>query len=358
MKNRKWVSLLVALLGCFGLTGCLKAQPVPVLSPEEQTALWDKEGTVFRTGIMATGGRLGAGRISYAVSPDGTRILFSMVKPEEEGFWLLNLKNGHVSQIPGEAGHYWSVPRFSQDGKQVLAISTPYQNKSNPQWERKIILLHSTAWSYRKLAIPKGDNNSPSFSPDQKVVLFIKGTTQKNPTSDEAPALYDLYAYELTPRNVNVRRLTHEWARGGMNGGYDDGQEVFFSAKWLKRLPSRKPKEPDKHQIGIYALNKMSLSLRLLEIDQEDGFFDLLLGGVDKDGNLYFKASLEKLGGENSIRTAYRCDAKGQNCARLTQKIYPLGHVAVAHRTGEVFVDDRLGNEIVFRRLSPTIAKP
>jgi len=342
--------VLVVLIVCLGLTlgGCFPKQPV--LSPTEQMTLWEKEGTVFRTGIMTTGGPLGAGRITFAVSPDGTRILFSPDKFEEEGFWLLDLKSGDLSKAPGEVGRHWSVPHWSRKGKQVLAVSTPYQNNINPRLEREIILLNSADWNYRKLAIPRGGNNCPTFSADGKFVFFIKGTIHKSLKSNRVRSLYDLYAYDLA--SEEERRLTHEEASGGINEGYDGGQEIFFSGKWLKRLiPMR---SDSKDQANIYALNKRSLSLREVEVDQGDGFFDLILGGLDKSGNIYFKTSLKRPGGGNFIGTVYRCDAKGRYCARLTGEIYFFSNVKIAYETGEVFVDDRLGKEIVFRRLSQT----
>ena len=342
--------VLVVLIVCLGLTlgGCYWKQQV--LSLAEQMTLWEKEGTVFRTGIMTAGGPLGAGRISYTVSPDGTRILFSPGKPEEEGFWLMDLKSGDLSKVPGEVGCYWSVPHWSRKGKQVLAISTPYQNNINPQLEREIILLNSADWSYRKLAIPRGDNNSPSFSADGKFVFFIKGTMWKSPKSKSNRVwhLYDLYAYDLA--SEEERQLTHEEAFG-MGGGYDDDQEIFFSARSLKRLISMRSDSKD--QINIYALNKRSLSLREVEVDQGDGFFDLILGGLDKGRNIYFTASMKQPPGRKFyITTVYRCNAKGRHCVRLTEEIYFFSNVKIAYETGEVFVDDRLGNEIVFRRLS------
>jgi len=351
-------AVLVLLMACCGLAagGC-STENRPVLSVEEQMALWEKEGTVFRTGIMGSGGRFGVGMMSYAVSPDGTRILFSTNKLTDEGFWLLDLKSGHLSQVPGETGHSWSLPSWSRDGKQVVAVSSVLENDTLIRvWENELILLNSEDWSYRKLAVPLANYGGPSFSADGKFVFFLHGAMQKSRSSDRVRALYDLYAYDLA--SDQSRRLTHEEVPG-MESGYDDGQEIFFSAQWLKRLPSMNPNPviSDDKQVGIYALNKASLSLRLLEFDQRDGFFNLLLGGKDKAENIYFSTTLKlpKEGGyARWIGTVYRCDANGQHCARLSHEIYFDGRVKIAYQTGDVFVDDRLGHEIVFRRLSQT----
>ena len=115
----------------------------------------------------------------------------------------------------------------------------------------------------------------------------------------------------------------------------------------------------DDDQTGIYALNKATLSLRLLEVDQNEGFFGLILGGRDKVGNIYFKASAYRPEGVNLnyLNPVYRCDANGQHCIKLSHDIYLLGNVRIAYQTGDIFVDDRLGGknlmggEIVFRRL-------
>ncbi|MDR2001111.1 MAG: hypothetical protein LBP94_06245 [Zoogloeaceae bacterium] len=338
------MTTLFFLVVCLGLTGG-GCSPQPVLSAEEQMALWEKEGTVFRTGMKKVGSRR-AGSITYAVSPDGARILFSL-----NGFWLLDLKSGHISRVPGEAGRNWAMPSWSRDGKQVVAISIKIQKNQSSPWEDEIILLDSANWSYRKLAVPPAGNSSPSFSSDGKSVYFIRGIKRKIPNGNKVYASSNLYVYDLVSDREN--QLTHEEIWGGMGYIYDDGREVFFSARWLKRLPSMRPNPyfRNEEQAGIYVLNKSTLSLRLFEIDQREGFFNLLLGGRDKTGNIYFSTSLERPGGGNFIFTVYRCDANGQHCVRLIHEFYPFGNVDIAYQTGEIFVDDRLGDEIVFRRL-------
>jgi len=356
MSNIRHVfTALVFLVACLGLMGS-GCSTQPKLSPEEQMTLWESEGTVFRTGIKTkSSGHMREGEISYAVSPDGKRILFRTINPDEDGFWLLKLENGHLSRVPGETGRGWSMPSWSRDGKQVVAVSTKVQDNLYHFWEREIILLDSEDWSYRKLAIPLGGNYSPSFSANGKSVFFLKGIKLEYSTG--VYALYDLYSYDLA--SDKEIPLTKERAYG-MGSGYDDGQEIFFSGDGIKRLPSMHPNPVFRNQtqIGIYALNKANLSLRQVGIDQQDGFFDLILGGRDKAGNIYFTASsnLPTRSG-NFRKSVHCCDSNGQNCIRLSHDIYFLGKVRIAYQTGEVFVDDRLGGdgfmggEIVFRRL-------
>ena len=342
-------AILLVPLAFLGLAAGVCYAEKPALSSPEQTGLREEEGTVFRTGITGAGRKWNAAFISYAVSPDGTRILFSAANRNDDGFLLLNLKSGQVSQVPGEKGRRWFMPQWSRDGKQVLAISGSFQDRPHRQYEQRIILLNSADWSYRKLAIPVGRYNAPSFSADGKLVFFIKGTVWQPPESNRIHGLYSLYAYDLA--SGKERQLINEEAYV-MTAGYDDGQELFFSALWTKQPPSLRPNSTK--LLGIYALNKESSSLRLLEVDQGEELLDPHLEGLDKSGNIYFTANMK---GGNYIRTAYRCNAKGQNCARLTEEVYFFSNVEIAYQTGEVFVDDRLGNEIVFRRLSQSFVK-
>lgn len=344
--NRCLWAVLVFLVACLGLAGG-GCSTTPALSVEEQMALWEEEGAVFRTGIMGSGGAFNVGDISYAVSPEGTRILFTT---DSVNIWLLELKSGHVSRVPVEAGRLWAPLMWSPDGKQVAAVSFVQENDG---WKRELILLNDEDWSDRKLTIPLVDFSGPSFSADGKFIFFVRGL--KTSASRVLPGgPYDLYAYDLA--SGQEKRLTYGDAYQ-MARGYDDGKEIFFSAEWLRWPPSMKPDSDfsDKKlkQGGIYALNKKSLSLRLLEVDQRDGFFDLLLGGKDQAGNIYFTASLNRKGRDGGYTcTVYRCDTNGQHCVRLSREMYFNGNVKIASQTGDVFVDDRLGHEIVFRRLS------
>ncbi|MCL2076253.1 MAG: hypothetical protein FWH15_07425, partial [Betaproteobacteria bacterium] len=87
MSNTRHILAMAALLvACLGLMGS-GCSTQPVLSAEERMAVWESEGTVFRTGIKTrSSGHLRAGAITYAVSPDGKRILFSTNSLDEDGF--------------------------------------------------------------------------------------------------------------------------------------------------------------------------------------------------------------------------------------------------------------------------------
>lgn len=298
----------------------------------------DFEETVFKTGV--------AGRVTnYAVSPDGMRILFT-TKKMADGLRLLDVKTGQNIIIPGEAGRSFGMPNWSQDGQQVVAISTAIRDNYYQVGEQEVILINPEDWSYRKLAATLGVNIFPFFSVDGQTVYYFKG--KKRESGKTLASHYDLYAYDLA--TDHEKRLTHDnFYEVGM--GHDNGDDLFFPIYGLKRIPSLDPNSRrSTFQKGLYAWNKLSSQLRLFNIDQNDGFFNINFGGKDTVGNIYFKTAKNRPGGGNFLWFIYRCNVQGENCVMLRETTID-NSVRVALKTKDIFIDDVIKDEVIFRRL-------
>ncbi|MDR1350977.1 MAG: hypothetical protein LBJ59_09440 [Zoogloeaceae bacterium] len=291
------------------------------------------EETVFITGMT---GKLN----SFSVSPDGTRILVGR-KKFSDGLQLLDLKNGQISKIPTEAGRTWGMPNWSPDGKQVVAISTAIRENKYQVGEQEIILIDPRDWRYHKLAATSGVNIFPFFSADGKTVYYFKGKKREN--GKTLASDYALYAYDLVENQET--RLTPDNMHQ-VDKGYDNGAEIMFSVHGFLGKPV--------FEEGLYVLNKTTLQLRPVDVDQSNGFFMIYFGDKDAAGNIYFKAAKNRPSGGNFLWFVYRCDAQGNSCI-MTRETTIRSWVQVASDTGEIFIDDVVGGEIVFRRL---IEKP
>jgi dipeptidyl aminopeptidase/acylaminoacyl peptidase len=288
------------------------------------------EETVIRTGVQGESN-------GYAVSPDGSRILFITRGTAYNSLRLLDVKSGRVSKIPEEAGRTWEMPAWSRDGKQVVAVSTALREGKYQVGEQEVILIDPRDWSHRKLAATPGVNIFPFFSADGRTVYYFKG--KKREKGKTPASRYDLYAYELaTDRET---RLTYE-VMHQVNQGYDDGNEVLFS---VHGFHSKKAYEG-----GLYALNKGTRQFRHFNVDQSSGFFQIRFGDKDTTGNIYFIAAKNRPNGGNYLWFVYRCDTQGNNCVAIGETIIG-SRVQVASGTGEVFINAVTEGEIIFRQL-------
>lgn len=331
----RWLDAVVLLLGL-----------VMIFCPLEGKAAKFEE-TVFRTGVQGESD-------AYSISPDGSRVLFT-ISSDLNTLWLLDLKSGRVSKIPEKEGSTWEMPAWSRDGKRVAAISTALRDGEYQVGKQEVILIDPRDWSHRKLAATPGVNVLPFFSADGRTVYYFKGKKRKS--GKTSAANYDLYAYDLAENRET--RLTHkEMYQVGQ--GYDDGDEILFSAdsffgKTKRDLFGWKVKVPEN---GLYAFGKVSQQLRpIIVIDKtsifassSDGFVLVTFGDKDAAGNVYLKVAKNRPGGGNYLWFVYRCDARGKNCVGV-REITINGDVRTVPGSGEIFIDAVEKGEIVFRRL-------
>ncbi|MDR1615158.1 MAG: hypothetical protein LBS26_06300 [Campylobacteraceae bacterium] len=295
--------------------------------------------TVYKTGIMDKT------VFDYSISPDGTKILFN-TDQIVDGLQLLDLKSGKISKIQAEQNRMWTTTSWSRDGTKVAAISTVIRNNTYMLYEQDVIILDTKDWSYRYLNIPQGVNHAPIFSTDGKMLYYFRGIPRK---SGKTPASkFDLYSYDLTA-NKETKLTNYEMYQ--VHRIYDDGDEILFPA-YDSRLPNFKPKGRMFNQTSLYAVNKLTLKLRMLSFDQSSGFFEIYFDGKDMDGNIYFRTNRDGKGGR-IIRFIYRCDSSGNNCENIRSRSMQ-NFVRIPFNKKEIFISDTIENEIVFRKLVET----
>jgi len=371
-KAKKIFMLLPVLIMLLAQGGCISGPtlpPTPVESPVKY------EETIFRTGVAWLAGK--PSYTHFVVSPDMAKILFRKAIPNAEiarlgGLYVFDVKTRQTRQIPETPGYSWYPYSWSRDGSQIAIISYPlHEDPLRPDVyqyvdEAEILLLDSQTWEARKLAVAPAASDIPFFSQDGKKIYYFKGKKRrqgKTPASQ-----FDIYVYDLSSNEES--RLTNERAYM-MGSGYDDGDEILFSAAVLKgqRLFSPDPTSINKMeskknnpmpQTAIHALNKRSLEFHLLNIDQriltpidgvddEEFFFGLSLQGKDARKNIYFTASRSLH--RYYRRFLYRCNAQGNNCSLLREIRNDGEKVRIDFNTGTLFRADVLDGEIVFRRL-------
>ncbi|MDR0716771.1 MAG: hypothetical protein LBF50_05060, partial [Azoarcus sp.] len=326
MMNRTWLWLFFLLIcgGCLG--GCWARENMTIKNTAQENVSMESVGTVFRTGMKWAPRPKSSS--NFAVSPDGTRIIFG-TGVITDGLLLLDLKSGQKTRLPGEENRFWEMGNWSHDGQQIVAVSTAIRDNRYQVGEQEIILIDPKDWRHRKLAATPGVNICPFFSADGKSVYYLKGEKRKRGRT--LATNYDLYVYDLA--SDRETRLTHEkmYIAGD---GYDDGSEVFFSAVGFERVRSIPSINAS---LSIYVLNKATLDVRLLDVDQSEGVFWLDFGGKDRTGNVYFKATKKNRGFYRWF--AYRCNAKGKDCAVLHEML-GQSRVRIARQTGEIFIDE------------------
>jgi Tol biopolymer transport system component len=229
--GKTWLWPTLGVIVAWSLGGCWAPENAAVKNEENVPP---ETGTVFRTGTWGSDSR---GASNFAVSPDGTHIIFD-TEDVKEGLLLLDLESGQKTRLPEGATRTWDMMgNWSPDGQQVVAVSTVIHDNPYPIGKQEIILIDPKNWRrYRKLATTPGVNINPFFSADGKSIYYFKGKKRK---SGKTPAAdYDLHVYDLAlDREM---RLTHE-KMYMVSRGYDDGNEIFFTAYSIKRMPSINP---------------------------------------------------------------------------------------------------------------------
>lgn len=288
---------------------------------------------IYRTGLAANKGR-------FAVSPDGRQLVFT-TDQLAHGLRLLDLRSGAVTMIPEEEGRNFGFPAWSPDGKQLAVVSAEVKNNHYSLDGMEIALLDVGTWQRRSIAAGDGVKFFPSFSADGKTVYYSKG---KKRESGKTPASrYDLYSIELA--NARETRLTHEEFYQ-LGAGHDDTTSVLFSAT-----------NSGKDAFGVTARNALFLYEKAtgyispVNIDQRSGIFDFISPQRDQAGNLYFISAKARSGGGNYLWSLVRTNRDGQQAEILTDLPISM-RFCIAKSTGEIYVMDKKGEELIFRRLA------
>lgn len=307
------------------------------------------EEKVYRTGLT---GKRGA----FSVSPDGSRLIFDIANTKRtkrtervgDGLKLLDLRSGKVETLSLDPRQDWAVPRWSFSGRELVAASMAMRNDGYYNIdETQVSLLDPVTWKHRTISSGDGIKVRPFFSADGKTVYYFKGRRRKSGAT--FASRYDLYAIDL--EGGSERRLTHgEFYQ--IAPGDDDGRTLLLAVDDL-RYPSRyfdKTFGEEKDQTGLFVYNKANETLDPLPIDQTAGIFNFYRPRRDRAGNVYFITNTSPPRSDYKFWLA-RATPDGKNPRVLTE-VAISADFDIAQDTGEIYVMDTQGDEIVFRRLS------
>ncbi|UCV26983.1 TolB family protein [Ferribacterium limneticum] len=296
---------------------------------------------IYRTGLEAKKGRL-------AVSPDGQQLVFTTDRMTH-GLRLLDLRSGVTAMIPEGVGRNFGFPAWSPDGKQLAVVSAEVRNNVYSLDGMEIELLEVGSWQRRSIAAGDGVKFSPFFSADGKRVFYFKGAKRE---SGKTPASrYDLYAVDLA--SGQETRLTHEEFYQAAKGDETQATVLFHATpNFSKHIKDAQGKE-SRNALFMYELATGRMSL--LAIDQSSSIFDFSNPLRDSLGNLYFVSAKANPGGGNYLWYLVRTNREGKQAEILTELPISM-RFSIAKNTGEIYVMDKKGEELIIRRLSAQAA--
>lgn len=293
--------------------------------------------TVYHTGLEAKYSR-------FAISPDGRRLVFSTDRISH-GLRLLDLTNGNISIITEDVGRTLGFPSWSSDGKQIALISAEVRNGYYQLNDMEVVIIDDATGKRKKIDGKNGVIFFPFFSSDGKGLYYFKG---KKRESGKTPASqYDLCVVDLsTKREIRVTQEEFYQASKG-----DDAlQTVVFSAipNFSKRIKDAFGVES---RNALFLYNKSSGQISIIPVDQSSGIFNFSDVRRDKAGNLYFVASKSSPGSSHYQRLLIRTNPEGKQAETLAGLAISMTF-DIARHTGEIYVTDKVGEELVFRRLA------
>lgn len=297
--------------------------------------------TVFRTGLEAN-------RAYIAVSPDGQRILFDTDRLAH-GLRLLNVSTGEIRIIAPETGRSIGFPSWSPDGRQIAVVSAAVIGGYYSVDGMRIIAIDAISWNFRSIASGEGVKFFPFFSHDGKTVYYFQGKMREN---GKTPAShYDLVAVDLV--SSQKTRLTQEEFYQAVKGD-DTVYSVLFSAipNFNKRFKDSFGQES---RSTLFNFDKATKSIAPIKIDQSSGIFDFSQPQRDPMGNLYFISAKARPGGGHYLWYLVRSDKAGSRPELLTELPISM-EFDIARETGDIYVMDKDGKELIIRRLAAKAA--
>jgi len=292
---------------------------------------------VYRTGLEASNGR-------FTVAPNGQQLVFETNRLAH-GLRLLDLGSGKITVLPEEKGRTFGSPDWSPDGKWIAVVSATVKEGYYQLEAMEIVLLEVGSWQRRRIAVDESFKSSPFFSADGKTVYYFKGKIR---TSGKTPASrYDLYAIDLA--SGMEARLTHEEFYQAAKGD-ETNAAVLFSAtpNFDKRFKDAQGKES---RSALFSLDKTTGRLSHLPIDQRSGIFNFSNPLRDRAGNINFIAAKASPSGGNYLWFLVRVNVDGTQMEMLTELPISM-RFDIAGNTGEIYVMDKEGKELIFRRLA------
>lgn len=297
----------------------------------------DIDEKVFRTGLTGKHG-------DFSVSPDGSRILFS-TNSLADGLRLLDLRSGKIEVVPMERGRTWEMPQWSADGKRVVAISTAVRDNYYIVSEQQVILIDPSNWKHSPITDDQGVRISPFFSVNGNTIYYFKGKMRES--GKTVASRFVLHSIDLASRREELL-ATEEFYQVGL--GDDLAGTLLFRAIPYSGFGV---KEGEARSIFL-TYEAQHRNLRLFRMDFGKELHQIRTPKRDKAGNVYFVAAKVPVGGGSSGNFrwfVFKATPEGQAPAILTELPISMGF-DIARNTGEIYIMDKRGGEIVFRRLN------
>lgn len=161
-------------------------------------------------------------------SPDN-RLLSLDYCPNRQACYaiLLDWRTGAISRLtPPDRDQYWESGRFSPSGKYMVF---PIKRKSDNFRTSQIGLYDLATKSIRILTNTQTYKDFPSFSPDEKRLIFMQANRERE---SGMTRFSDWDVYELDIESKVVRRLTnYEFFLIGRPSFMPDGKRFIFSGE-------------------------------------------------------------------------------------------------------------------------------
>jgi imidazolonepropionase-like amidohydrolase/Tol biopolymer transport system component len=202
------------------------------VSPDGKDIVFDLLGDIYTmpiTGGTATILRMGlALDVQPRFSPDGEKVLFTSDDRGGDNIWIMNKNGGHAKQITKESFHLLNNPRFTPDGKYIIARKHFTSTRSLGAGELWMYSL--SGGNGLQLTVKKNDQqdlNEPCLSPDGRYVYYSEDVYPGGAFEYNKDPNKQIFAIKRYDRDKG----TNETVTGGPGGAARP--EVSHSGKLL-----------------------------------------------------------------------------------------------------------------------------
>jgi hypothetical protein len=190
---------------------------------------------------------------------------------------------------------------------------------------------------------------SPFFSQDGKTVYYFKG--KKRERGKTPASRYDLFGVDLAGGQES--RLTDEEFFAVGNGDDAPDSLLFDATPNFNKRSADALGEDGRSALFIY--NKATKAVAPIKMDQSLGIFNFSRPQRDRAGNLYFISAKARPGGGHYLWYLVRSDKAGNRPELLTELPISM-EFDIARETGDIYVMDKDGKELIIRKLAAKAA--
>ena len=292
--------------------------------------------------------------INYiSFSPDGKKIIFNRNKGELPNFiHTYNLETGELVAYQSPSEEYWSMARYSLDGRKIVFVTVPRGKKNIEHHKAELALIDTDGKNIRRITDTSGYKAYPSFSHSGDKVIFLQ---------DE-----DIYEVEIN-NPFKEDRLT--WFKFLMSAPYylPDDQTIIFSAYGTPRIfpgisdndydaIKRKQEELDKRSqqaLGrgdnIYIVKKGQKELPEPLILSKDGLRQPL---ISASGIIFFETKAYKPDGKPEWANEYFQYSPDGHHRRITFIHEGSIHSSSISPDGKwlaIVLDEKIGKIVIYK---------